>query len=209
MAKKSNDAADDAAKRPTVYASVDDAVAQAADYFGFAAGENIPVTVDGRVEQFHVPYPGLFTDPQQEAYDALQFEIEQCDRYPGISSPDHKLTHRVIYNAGTSDERIEETEQFVPARTIPGQFITPYQKTDENGVTTRMSPPYNVRLAIALWGEDRYELFRAGGGMSRLISLLQQKMQAQFEERRAADSKSDGSPAAVGEVSEADSDGSS
>ncbi|MGE2733852.1 hypothetical protein [Mycolicibacterium vaccae] len=189
------------------YSSVADAKAQAAEFFGFAAGEDIPITLpDGTVEKFNVPFPGLLNDDQQERWDELQFEISQCDRHPDVVIPDHKLTHKVTEHAGTENERIEETEQFVPGRTVRGQVIVPYQKTKEDGTVELLKPGYNARLAIALWGEDRYERFRANGGESRLISLLQQKMQQEFNDRKASDPKSGGGAGGVGEVPEADSD---
>lgn len=175
----------------STYESVADAKAQAAEYFGFAAGEDIPITLpDGTVEKFNVPFPGMLDDDQQERWDALQFEIDQCDRRPDLVIPDHKITHK---SKTTEGERVVETEddEFVPGRTVRGQPILPYQRTAD-GVTERLTPSYNARQAIALWGEDGYERFRSGGGVSRLIGLLQTKMQREFEERQAADPKSGG-----------------
>lgn len=190
------------------YHSVADAKAQAALHFGFASGEDIPVTLeDGTVEKFNVPFPGMLTDDQQERWDALQFEIEQCDRHPDIVIPDHVNTHKVTERPGTEDERVEETTQFEPGRTIRGQLRQPYRKTKADGTVELLKPGYNASLAIALWGEDGYARFRSGGGESRLIGLLQSKMQQQFEEREKSDPKSVGGTGDLEAVPEADRNG--
>ncbi len=162
---------------------------QAAEFFGFAASEKIKVQgPDGTVEVFEVPNPALLNDDQQERWDALQFDIQQCDRLPGVDIPAHKLQHKV-----TEGDRVEEDETFVPARTIRGELIQPYRKTQSDGAVVLMSPPYNARVAIALWGEDGYARFRAGGGNSRLIGLIWSRMEREVAERKAVDSKSGGS----------------
>lgn len=202
----------------TKYNSVEDAKAQAAEYFGFPNGADIVITVDGKEEIFTVPYPGTLNDDQQERWNRLQFEIEQCDRYPDVVIPDHKLTKRTVVGERTTTEGeavtvekdcVTEEETFVPGSTARGQLMQPYRKTDANGETTLLEPTYSARVAIALWGEERYRLFRENGGESRLVSLIQAKMEAELQERQKQDSKSDGRAGAVGEVSETDSDGAS
>lgn len=206
-------------QEPKKYDSVEDAKAQAAEFFGFPTGEDIPITLpDGTVEIFTVPYPGTLNDEQQDRWNQLQFEIDQCDRDPDAVIPDHKLTRKEAVGSRTITEGekvttetdvVVEDETFVPGTTIPGQPILPYRKTNADGVTELLTPNYNARVAIALWGEERYGVFRANGGESRLIVLLQTKMRRELEERQKRDSKSDGSPDAVGEVSEADRGGAS
>lgn len=172
----------------TEYASVAEAKAQAAEYFGFAAGEDITVTLpDGSTETFNVPFPGMLDDDQQERWDALQFEVEQCDRYPDVVIADHKLTHTIT----DADGKVEAREEFVPGRTIQGRVKLPYRRTLPDGTVQReILPSFAVRQAIALWGEDGYARFKSGGGQSKLIGMLQTKMQQQFEERQKSDSKS-------------------
>lgn len=188
--------------------SVEAAKAQAAEYFGFAASESIVLTLeDGSTRTFEVPNPALFDDDQQERWNQLQFEIQQCDRLPDIVIPDHKLRHKVTYVDGeevhVGDEitggtvRVEETETFVPARTIRGQLITPYQRTREDGKVELIKPGYDARVAIALWGEEGYAVFKANGGNSRLVGLIWNQMTREAAEREAADSKSDGSDRGV------------
>ena len=202
---------------PQKYDSVEDALAQTAQYFGFPTGEDIPIKVDGQVEIFTVPFPGTLNDQQQEAMNQLQFEIDQCDRYPDLVIPDHKLVHKEIVGARTVTEGekvteetdvVVENETFVPGRTIPGDSMLPYRTTGPDGTVTLMEPSYNARVAIALWGKERYERFKANGGQSRLVALLQTKMQREFDARKKADSKSGSGVDALDQVSEADSDGS-
>lgn len=63
-------------------------------------------------------------------------------------------------------------------RDADGNVITPH-RTD--GVL--MKPPFAVRLATALWGEDGYAKYKAGGGVSNQISLEWARMSREFEER--------------------------
>lgn len=188
--------------------SVEAAKAQAAEYFGFAASESIVLTLeDGSTKTFEVPNPALFDDDQQERWNQLQFEVQQCDRLPDIVIPDHKLRHKVTYVDGeevhVGDEitggtvRVEESETFVPARTIRGQLISPFQRTGDDGKVELMKPGYDARVAIALWGEDGYAVFKANGGNSRLVGLIWNRMTREAAEREAADSKSDGSDRGV------------
>ncbi|AKF14375.1 tail assembly chaperone [Mycobacterium phage Phayonce] len=184
-------------------ANVDEAKAQAADFFGFIASEYIAVTLpDGTVEQFEVPNPALLDDDQQERWNQLQFEIQQCDRLPDIEIPAHKLRSKTTYVDGDethigADEivggqvRVEESESYIPARTVRGQIIEPYQRTNADGVVELMTPGYNARVAIVLWGEEGYERFKSGGGNSRLINLIWSRMTEEGKRRAAEDPKVD------------------
>lgn len=189
--------------------NVEAAKAQAAEYFGFTASESIVLTLDdGTTKTFEVPNPALFDDEQQERWEQLQFEIQQCDRLPDIVIPDHKLRHKITYVDGeevqVGDEitgggtvRVEESETFVPARTIRGQTISPFQRTGEDGKVELMKPGYDARCAIAMWGEEGYKVFKANGGNSRLIGLIWNRMSREAVEREAADPKSGGSDRGV------------
>lgn len=188
--------------------NVEAAKAQAAEYFGFTASESIVLTLeDGTTKTFEVPNPALFDDDQQERWEQLQFEIQQCDRLPDIVIPDHKLRHKITYVDGeevqVGDEitggtvRVEESETFVPARTIRGQTISPFQRTGEDGKVELMKPGYDARCAIAMWGEEGYAVFKANGGNSRLIGLIWNRMSREAVEREAADPKSGGSDRGV------------
>ncbi|QDK01120.1 tail assembly chaperone [Mycobacterium phage Purky] len=184
-------------------ADVESAKAQAADFFGFIASEYITVTLpDGTVEKFEVPNPALLDDDQQERWNALQLRIQQCDRLPDIEIPAHKLRSKTTYVNGEEirisaegeivggEVRVEDTESFIPARTVRGQLIEPYQKTNEDGKVELMTPGYHAQCAIALWGEEGYQRFKSGKGNSRLINLIWQRMAQEGKSRSAADPKS-------------------
>ncbi|AOT25759.1 tail assembly chaperone [Mycobacterium phage Tortellini] len=184
-------------------ADVEAAKAQAADFFGFIASEFIEVTLpNGKTERFEVPNPALFSDEQQERWNKLQFEIQQCDRLPDIEIPAHKLRNKTTYVNGEEirvgedgeivggEVRVEESESFIPARTVRGQLIEPYQKTNEDGTVELMTPGYHAQCAIALWGEEGYARFKSGGGNSRLINLIWTRMQQEGKRRAATDPKS-------------------
>lgn len=153
--------------------SVQEAKEQAAEYFGFTASAYIQ-TSDGKV--WEIPNPGLMDDDQQERWERLQFELDQCDRDPDMVIPDRTLEDGTV----------------IPGRTIEGDLKVPYRTNGE-----LMSPPYNVRLAIALWGEEGYKEYKAGGGIANQIALEWAKMNREYQERVASDPKSDGDGSAV------------
>lgn len=148
--------------------SVRDAKEQAAEYFGFTASTFIQVD-GGKV--FEIPNPGLMNDDQQERWEELQFELENCDREDDIVIPEHKLED------GTT----------VPSSTLPGEVKTPYRIDGQ-----LLKPPYNVRLAKALFGEDGYNEYKAGGGIANQIAMEWARMNREYQERVASDSKSGG-----------------
>lgn len=146
--------------------SVQEAKEQAAEYFGFTASAFIQ-TSDGAV--WEIPNPGLMDDDQQERWEDLQFELEQCDREPDKVFPEYTLDDGTI----------------VPERRIEGDLMVPYRK---DGV--RMKPSYNVRLAIVLFGEAGYKKYKAGGGIANQIALEWARMNREYQERVEADPKS-------------------
>lgn len=158
---------------PRMPLSPEAAKQQAAEYFGFAASAFIQVK-GGKV--FEIPNPGLLDDDQQARWEALQFELEQCDREPGVELPPRTII-------GDDGEKIE-----VPGTSIPGDYKVPYRINGE-----LLSPPYNVRLAIALFGKEGYEEYKAGGGISNQIALEWARMNKEYQERLAEDPKSAGS----------------
>jgi hypothetical protein len=162
--------------------SVQEAKDQAADYFGFAAS----VVIKTENGDFEIPNPGLLDDDQQERYDELQATIDTYDK-EDVTVPEFDT--EVIHNPEDGTFRTvtkkvaERTEQVV---------LMPHRK---DGVVIK--PPYNVRLAIALWGEERYKKFKAGGGQSSQISLEWARMNKEYQERLESDPKSD-SPSTSG-----------
>jgi hypothetical protein len=147
--------------------SVKEAKEQAADYFGFTASVFIQVD-SGKV--FEIPNPGLMDDDQQERWEQLQFELEQCDREPDVVIPDRTLDDGTV----------------IPGTTIRGEILTPHRINGE-----LLKPPYNVRLAKALFGEEGYAEYKAGGGIANQIALEWARMNREYQERVASDPKSD------------------
>jgi hypothetical protein len=142
---------------------------QSADFHGFAASVDIQIGDD----VFEIPNPSLLDDDQQERFNDLQAEVERdCDREDDI----------VIA------ERTLEDGTVIPTRTLRGDLKQPYAIKGEP-----LRPAYNTRLAKALFGEQRYERFKAGGGRSNQIALIWGQMHKEFEERRKSDPKSVGS----------------
>lgn len=162
---------------PRTPVSVKEAKEQAADYFGFTASVFIRVE-NGKV--FEIPNPGLLDDDQQDRYEELQFELEKCDREDDIVLPKRTITDE----AGNVSE--------IPEQLIVGEIKTPYRINGE-----RLSPPYTVRLAKALFGEKGYAEYKAGGGIANQISIEWARMNREYQERVAADSKSGGDVATL------------
>jgi hypothetical protein len=160
--------------------STRDAKEQAAEYFGFA-GSTFVEGKSGRV--YEIPSPALLDDDQQERWDELQFTLEQCDREDDIVIP----------------ERVRDDGTVSPERVIEGDVKKPYRINGE-----LLKPTYNARLAIALFGNEGYEEFKADGGSGSLVALEWARMNKEYMERVEADSKSDSSPASLEVVSSRD-----
>ncbi|MBO0676782.1 hypothetical protein JRC04_04820 [Mycolicibacterium sp. S2-37] len=153
--------------------SVQEAKEQAAEFFGFTASTFIE---DKNNKVWEIPNPGLLDDDQQERWEQLQFDLEQCDREDDFVIPSQTLEDGTV----------------IPERTIPGDIITPHRLDGQ-----LLKPPYNVRLAIALFGEEGYEQYKAGGGIANQIALEWARMNKEYQERVTADSKSEGSHPAL------------
>lgn len=149
--------------------SVTQAREQAAEYFGFTASVFIQVD-SGKV--FEIPNPGLMDDDQLERWEDLRFRLEKCDREPDTEVPEQRLDNGAV----------------IPAHTIEGDVLTPYRINGE-----LLKPPYNVQLAIVLFGEEGYKEYKAGGGASSQITLEWARMNKEYQERVADDPKSGGS----------------
>lgn len=152
--------------------SVREAKDQAAEYFGFTASAFIQVE-GGRV--FEIPNPGLMDDDQIERYEELQFTLEQCER-----EADTVIPERVVKD----DDGNSVT---FPERVIRGDFKTPYRIDGK-----LLKPPYAVRLATAVFGEEGYAEYKAGGGIASQVSMEWARMNREYQERVDADPKSDG-----------------
>lgn len=165
---------------PRVPISVREAKEQAAEYFGFTASVFIQVE-GGKV--FEIPNPGLMNDDQQARWEALQFELEKCDREEDTIIPEITLENGTV----------------LPAKVIEGNYKLPHRINGE-----LLTPGYNVRLAIALFGEDGYAEYKAGGGIANQIAMEWSRMNREYEARVTADPKSEGSVPSLEVVPEGD-----
>jgi hypothetical protein len=69
-------------------------------------------------------------------------------------------------------------------RVIKGDPLTPHRKDGQ-----LVTPAYPVKLAIALWGNAKYQRYKKGGGSSNQILMEWQRMDRQFTEALAAAEK--------------------
>lgn len=142
-----------------------DAREQAAEACGFSASKTV-YTPDGK--EWEVPFFHLFDDDQQIRWDALQFELETWDHEDSIEIP---------------EQMVDGTK--IAARTIKGDLKQPYRKGN-----VLVSPPYNVQLAVVVFGEEGYQRFKAAGGRSSDVALAFLQMKTEWEKRQKSDPKS-------------------
>ena len=143
----------------------------AAEASGFLASEII--TAGG--EDFEVPQRGLLDDDARERLNELEFEAQQWDRDDDVVIPDTRITH--------PDGSVE----IVPGFTRKGDLKLPYQK---DGKLVR--PPYPVQLAIALWGEDKYNRYKAAGGQATDVTATLARLDKVVEARAEGDGEGEG-----------------
>ena len=74
---------------------------------------------------------------------------------------------------------------------IPGQLKRPYRK---NGKLIK--PAYAVRVAVALWGEEKYNRYKAAGGRAADVTAALAQLDRRLGER------ADGDPKSVGDAGE-------
>lgn len=169
--------------------TLDDAREQADEHDGFLRSGKVKARESG--EEFTIPNLLLLDDDQQEKYDDLIHRLNQCDRHPDVEIPEQIVPQRVVKSTDPETGEVTETtvaEHVIPARTVRGDFIEPYQK---DGV--RVTPSYNIQIAQILLG-DKYEAFKEGGGRSADVRMELLRMRRETEERARNDSKSrDGS----------------
>ena len=70
---------------------------------------------------------------------------------------------------------------------VPGALKRPYRK---NGKLIK--PAYPVRVAIALWGEEKYARYKAAGGQATDVTAALAQLDRRLQERADADPKSVG-----------------
>lgn len=142
-------------------------------------GRSATVVAHKSGKKFIVPSAVLLDDDQLIAYEKLHHELNQCDRDPDFESPQQRFVNK----KPDGSEIVTETGSY----TQRGGFVQPYQK---DGVL--IEPPYSIQLAIIFWGEDGYKRFKEGGGRSAEIPEKLRQLNAEMQERMAADSKSAG-----------------
>lgn len=148
---------------------------QSAEYLGFTASTEI-ILDSGEV--FEIPNPGLLDDDQQERFEELQAELDTFD-HDEVEVPIIEYTVETRTDGSTFSE-----PKVVGHRTERVLQTNPHRKDGKP-----VKPPYNVRLAIALWGEEGYERYKAGGGISNQIALEWTRMNREFMARGQTDPK--------------------
>ena len=83
--------------------------------------------------------------------------------------------------------------------TVPGRLKVPYRK---NGKLVK--PGYPVRVAVALWGEDRYARYKAAGGQATDVTAALLRLDQRLGEREKSDPKSVGRDQQAAPVADAD-----
>lgn len=152
-----------------------EARAQAAEYLGFTASTEI-VLDSGEI--FEIPNPGLLDDDQQERFEELQAELDTFD-HEEVDVP------VIEYSVETRTDGTTYSEPKVVGQKKERTLLTnPHRKGGKP-----VKPPYNVRLAIALWGKDGYERYKAGGGISNQIALEWTRMNREFMAKVSQDPK--------------------
>lgn len=82
---------------------------------------------------------------------------------------------------------------------IPGGLKRPYRKGGK-----LVKPSYPVRVAVALWGEEKYARYKAAGGRATDVTAALSRLDRRMQEREAADPKSVGRDREAAPVSDAD-----
>jgi len=149
---------------------------QAAEYLGFTASKEIVLETG---EVFEIPNPGLLDDDQQERFEELQAELDTFD-HEEVEVPiiEYVVEQRADGTSVTEPKVLGHRKE----RTL---ITNPHRK---DGVPIK--PPYNVRLAIALWGKEGYARYKAGGGRANQIALEWTRMNREFMAKGVADPKS-------------------
>lgn len=158
--------------------SPEEARESAAEAQGFLAS----ITIHAGGEDFVVPQRSLLDDDQRERMEELELETQSWAREPDVEYP-----ARII-----RDEDGNETHY--PARSEPGALKLPYQ--DKDGKLIR--PSYPVRVAMALWGEDKYARYKAAGGRASDVTATLQRLDERLARRAQGDGAAPPDPKSVG-----------
>lgn len=170
-------------KTPIDPEAIEAAREQADDFESFLRPLEIPVK-DG---VFKVTHPNMLDDDQDELYQQMRYEFNQCDR-----AEEEVPTSTFVTKDGTTTT--------IEAHVVKGGFIDPFQKDGK-----RITPSYNVQMAKILLGtEEEYARFKAAGGTSNAIAIALAKRSEEMRNRRASDPKSGGSTVVPEAVAETD-----
>lgn len=189
-----------AAKSPTdkpprkaLHAS-DDASAeareQATEYDGIYASTRLDLDGgDFIMIPVHPDY-GLLDDDRMQAYEELLYEADtEYLRGPDIVIPEQHV----------KDANGDDTGMVVPGETVRGPLLRPFRKLVD-GVVQQVKPPHTVRMVQAALGEAEYKRLRDGGRSAGDVLKIWAEQTERINERRKADSKSEGSAVGVAAV---------
>ncbi|UXA09677.1 hypothetical protein KXD96_28015 (plasmid) [Mycobacterium sp. SMC-2] len=147
----------------------------------------------------------------------LDLDVESWDRHPSeFAAPAkealaEKINHALAAHGdppadGVAAELVQLVEDFV--KNYPGMLMIGGGLKEPNRKDDQLVEPYETQRAKAILGDD-YEAFRRAGGNASDITITWWKMNKMLADRRAADSKSDGSAQDVAAIPAADRVGSS
>jgi len=154
----------------------------AAEASGFTASIEIIIGE----EVFEVPQRGLIDDDQREKMDELEMKTETWQHEDDIVIPGRTIKY--------PDGRVEVIEP----QTVKGGLKIPYR--DKDGVLIK--PSYPVQVAVALWGQERYDRFKKGGGRAADVTGTLARLDRRLEKREEADPFREGGAGPVGTVSD-------
>jgi hypothetical protein len=136
-----------------------------------AGGFLASITITAGGEDYEVPQRGLLDDDQREAMDQLEFESQSWDR----------------------EDDVEITRDDGSTYTVTGNLKLPYQKGGQ-----LVKPSYAVRVAIALWGQEKYDKYKAAGGQASDVTATLARLDRVVVKRETGDGDTPPDPKSVG-----------
>lgn len=148
--------------------SLEDAVTQVTQYFGFDGVKEIDI--DGEI--FEIRAKVLWSPEQIKAMAELDAWVKTLDH------------DEVEVRNPISGEIVVHPETGKPV--TERQIVTPHRLKGKP-----VEPGFEARYLAALWGEDKAKRFEAAGGTYGLVTMIMAQMDDQFAQwRRNRDSKS-------------------
>lgn len=99
---------------------------------------------------------------------------------------------------------LEDLDRWPDALDGEGKLIRRGEPLEPHRKKGKLVEHYNVRLAKALFGDEGYQTFKAGGGRANDISAIWFQMQRKLTERVSGDPKSGSGDRALAAVPDAD-----